>query len=412
MRFGARQTFPVARSTRAPVLVVLTLAAIVAGGVWVTGPGGPTDAPADTAVDDAEVGLPDVRPPTLPEPADSDAAAIARPVQRWAVDLDSPASEVAIVDDTVLVVMQSTLRGYALATGEPRWELELPDGRAQDLLADDARAYVVLGAGGVVAVDGADGVLAWHAPAPATAAVRAEPGLVVSDGSSVRGLGLDDGRLRWEHHGPATVASGRAAEVVLASGPRSVRGLDAASGRTRWERTLEGEAGRADQSPRTGVVLAGEHLVLLDVNDGQVRGRLEPSVALGERVRGRPRVAGDEGAVLSVGDGLVGLDGGLRVRWRTRTGAYAGLLAHRDPALVSVGGVNLHGVDPVTGADVLRVTPSGWFTALDLQERTLALAVHTPTRGRLLVADLERRERSRPTPAGPRAGSDPVGEGG
>ena len=350
---------------------------------------------SDDAIEQAtqqEVELPgSVDPPEIaaPEPTSADTTPRRHEI-RWEVAVDAPASEVAIVEDAgvVVAVVGTTLLGLDAATGDVAWELELGDERVRHLEVDGTRVMAVLGPNGVLAVDAATGAAIWEQDRPAHTAVTASGTLVVSGDEQVRGLSLEDGTVRWIRHRPGTVSSGRAGDVVLVARQAAVLGVDAASGATRWVLPADDEPGRIDQSPATGVLIDGERLRVIGVEDGADIATVELALVLDERVRGRPRLAGEEGVVVSVGDGLVGFDGNLDPRWRTRWDTQVALLDHHEPTLAVLGGISVRGVAPDTGADVLRVTPSAWFTAADLLDQRLALGVHTPTRGRVLLADL------------------------
>jgi hypothetical protein len=114
---------------------------------------------------------------------------------------------------------------------------------------------------------------------------------------------------------------------------------------------------------------------------------LRASRDLGERVRGQPRAMGER-VVVSVGDALIGVDPTGEPAWRADTARRASLVAGGRTVAAVTGGVTLHLLDTDTGVELARVTPSGWFTASALDDQGLAVAVHTPTRGRLYVHDL------------------------
>lgn len=332
-----------------------------------------------------------VGPPDIPPPVEPGAvAAPARETPRWEIGLDAPAGRVVIVDraDVVVAAVDTRLVGLDLASGEIIWERDLSDERVRALEVAGPRVLAVLGPAGVAAVDAATGASDWRSRRPAEHGLLTPDLLVVSDGERVRGLSLADGTARWTRHGGGVVASGRADDLVLVAREATLLGIDTASGATRWRRSGTSPLERPDQSPSGAVVADAVRLRLLDVADGADVAAVEVEEILEERVRGRPRLAGPHGVVLSVGDGLVGLDRHLDPRWRTRWDAQVALLGHRDPVLAVVGGISVRGVDPATGADVLRVTPSAWFTAGHLLDDRLVLAVHTPTRGRVLLVDL------------------------
>ncbi len=339
-----------------------------------------------------DVDLPDsVGPPDIPAPEATSADPSPQHHEiRWEVDFDAPASRVAIVDaaEVVVAVVHTTLTGLDVETGDVLWEHDLPGEPVRALEVDGTQVVAVLGPGGVQAVDAVTGSLAWEQDRPAHGAVIAAGAVVVSGDGQVRGLSLDNGTTRWTLHPAGWVASGRAEDIVLVARDNAVVGVAAASGATRWVLPAQGELGRADQSVSTAVLVDDGRLRVIGLEDGVDIATVEVDLLLDERIRGRPRIAGEQGVVVSVGDGLVGFDERLEPRWRTRWDTQVALLDHHDPTLGVLGGISVRGVEPATGADVLRVTPSAWFTAGDLQEERLALAVHTPTRGRLQLLDL------------------------
>ena len=359
----------------------------VAGWALLTGPDGLSGQRTTQDVD-----LPDtVGPPQIPAPESTATDLSPRDHEiRWEVGFDAPAGEVVIVDaaDVVVAVSDTTLTGLDLETGDLRWEHDLPQTPVRTLQVGGTHVVATLGPGGVQAVDAATGALAWEQDRPAHGAVIADGVVVISGDGRVRGLSLDDGANRWTLHPAGWVASGRAEDIVAVERGSAVVGVAAASGATRWVLPAEGELGRADQSPSTAVLLDEGRLRTIDLAQGADIATVEVGLVLDERIRGRPRLTGDQWVVVSVGDGLVGFDRSLEPRWRTRWDTQVALLGHDEPALAVLGGISVRGVEPATGADVFRVTPSAWFTAGDLQGERLALAVHTPTRGRLQLLDL------------------------
>lgn len=383
------------RAVHVAGVLAVALAVLVAWQLLAGDLTGPPDVPAES-VEQQEVDLPaTVEPPEIPSPEGTGRTPGASEV-RWVTAFEAPASRVEIVADrrggdgaVVVAVVDTRLVALETASGEVAWERDLPGERVEALEVADGRVMVALGPDGVVAVDARTGARVWEADAPAATAVLAGGLLVVSDDERVRALSLEDGAVRWARRGIGPVASGEVGEVLLVAGGTRVYGLDAATGTTRWVVGAEGELARPDQTATTGVVTDGRRLRLLDVADGTETAGVELGLVLDERVRGRPRVAPDGGVVLSVGDGLVGFDRRLGARWRTRWDTQVALLDHHELAVATLGGVSIRAVEPSTGEDVVRVTPSGWFTAAHLDGERLALAVHTPTRGRLLLADLD-----------------------
>jgi hypothetical protein len=377
------------RPRRVAVVAGLLVVAVAGLAGWdlLTGPDGVSQLRSSQDVD-----LPDtVGPPDIPVP-EATSADPSPPHHEilWEVDLEAPASQVAIVDaaDVVVAVSDATLTGLDVETGEVLWEHDLPEGPVRDLEIAGTQVVAALGPGGVQVVDAATGSLAWQQDRPADGAVIASGVVVVSGDGQVRALPLDTGATRWTLHPAGWVASGRADDVVLVERGSAVAGVATASGATRFVLPGHGELGRADQSNSTAVLVDEGRLRVVGLEDGADLATVEVGLVLDERIRGRPRIAGEESVVVSVGDGLVGFDATLEPRWRTRWDTQVALLGHHDPTLAVLGGIGVRGVEPATGADVFRVTPSAWFTAGHLHEERLALAVHTPTRGRLQLIDL------------------------
>ena len=376
---------------RPRMAVVIGLLIVAVGGFagWdlLTGPDGISGQRSSQ-----DVALPDsVGPPEIPVPEAASADPSPRHhAIRWEVDFDAPASQVAIVDaaEVVVAVAEATMTGLDVETGDVLWEHDLPQGPVRALEVAGTHVVAALGPGGVQAMDAATGSLAWEQDRPAHGAVIATGVVVIAGDGQVRGLSLDTGATRWTLHPAGWVASGRADDIVLVARGSAVAGVAAASGATRWVLPAHGELGRADQSASTAVLVDEGRLRVIGLEDGADIATVEIGLVLDERIRGRPRIAGEEGVAVSVGDGLVGFDRNLDPRWRTRWDTQVALLDHHDPTLAVLGGISVRGVEPVTGADVLRVTPSAWFTAGHLQEDRLALAVHTPTRGRLQLIEL------------------------
>jgi outer membrane protein assembly factor BamB len=352
-------------------------------------PGGTTADPEDTA-DLGAQGTDEVTLPPPPMPAapalEGGAAELDPGPARWSARLPAPVVDVVLGDDLVVAATGTSAHAFESSDGAPRWEIRFDEGIVSALDLADERVVVTQKGQGIVGLDPASGEVAWRLEGPVQTATVAGEVVVVGDGTAVEGVAVDDGRRLWRRGLPGFVAAGAPGEVVGVATDDRVHGFDVATGETRWEIALR-PRGSAHQSDELLVVGSRSGFSIVDVDTGVVRASVRQLRDLGDRVRGQPRVV-DDGVVAAVGNGIVRFDDEGTPRWRAETHRQAWLL--REPNVVATveAGVRLVLMDPATGAQVLQRTPSGWFTAMAVGERDLALAVHTPTLGHLDVHDV------------------------
>jgi hypothetical protein len=306
---------------------------------------------------------------------------------RWHADLPAPAVDVVLDGELVVAATGASLHAFDLSTGSELWEVPVAGGTVGGLHLVGDLALVVQPETGLVAVDLDDGRTAWARRGIVKGATVADEVVMIADGRHVEALAVEDGRRMWRRELPGFMASGSPGEVVAVVGDDRMTGLDVADGRTRWTLRLQPRGG-AHQSADRLVVSSRLGLRVVDVGTGRTLGTAHEEQDLGGRVRGQARVVDGDHIVAAVGDGMVALDEQAVALWRAETGSGAWLLAEPGVVATVESGARVVLLDPETGAGVLRTTPSGWFTALAVGEEQLALAVHTPRRGRLQVHDL------------------------
>jgi outer membrane protein assembly factor BamB len=294
---------------------------------------------------------------------------------------------VVLGDGLVLAATGASVHAFDLSTGSPVWETPVEGGTIGGLHLVGDHALVVQPDTGLRAVDLDDGETAWLRRGAVQSATVAGEVVLVADGHHVEAVGVGEGRRLWRRELPGFVASGTPGEVVAVVGDDRMTGLDVADGRTRWTLRLQPRGG-ADQSADRLVVSTRLGLRVIDVMTGRTLGTAHEEQDLGGRVRGQARVVEDDRIVAAVGDGMVALDEEATALWWAETGNSAWLVGEPGVVATVESGARVVLLDPETGAGVLRTTPSGWFTALAVGEQQLALAVHTPRRGRLQVHDL------------------------
>ena len=352
-------------------------------------PDTPAD-PGDTTADLGAQGTDEVTLPPPPMPAapalENGAAELDPGPARWSARLPAPVVDVVLGDDVVVAATGSSAHAFELSDGAPLWEITFEEGIVSAIDLADERVVVTQKGEGILGLDPASGEVAWRLQGPVQTATVAGEVVVVADGTAVEGVAVDDGRRLWRRGLPGFVAAGRPGEVVGVATDDRVHGFDVATGETRWEVALR-PRGSAHQSDELLVVGSRSGFSIVDVETGVVRASVRQLRDLGDRVRGQPRVV-DDGVVAAVGNGIVRFDDEGTPRWRAQTHRQAWLL--REPAVVATveAGVRLVLMNPATGEQVLQRTPSGWFTAMAVGERDLALAVHTPTLGHLDVHDV------------------------
>jgi len=276
-----------------------------------------------------------------------------------------------------------------------RWRHQLPGGghRAAVRVVDDLVLAAVRDedrpAGGVDAVDLANGTLRWRAPlrsaVKGTPAVCEDIVVAVEVSGDTVGLGLADGALRWRVPSPDPLRLFAFAEPLAHDGAVVVgdlshlRALDAATGALRWERTdlaayqtIVGHAAPvvADGALVVGCWPAPPHLVSLDPASGTTRwpSRIHPrdrsaAVMSGEASIGTPLVDGKTGDLFVSGLGFL-----------ARVDATSGAVVWRRPMTLPWNPASPVATDPgIAAADaghgiVLLDRDSGeriWSTPLD-----------------------------------------------
>lgn len=257
-----------------------------------------------------------------------------RGVTRWDAALGAAiVSGPSVVGGTVVVVtVDGVVHGLDASSGTTRWTTRPgPSMTATGTVAGEGvrQRWVGAGDGGVVAIDGA-GRVCWQArPAGGIARLDAVGSVVVASGG-------DDGD-----------------ELVMA--------LDVATGRNRWWLRRRGARAFAAAAPDTMWLVAGRHLVLVDVATGEALHEVEvPAPVTGCRSTATA-------TLVAVGDGsLVALSAGGSPRWRVHLpttaalpvaidGVWAAWLADASLRLLSQHtGAELHALD--LGSQV----PSPW----------------------------------------------------
>ncbi|WP_459651267.1 outer membrane protein assembly factor BamB family protein [Kitasatospora sp. Ki12] len=253
----------------------------------------------------------------------------AAPVDQLGVwQLDSSGGwPVAAGDGVVCVVSTSHVQVFDAASGEPRWEVALPQG------ADSGwKQGPVVGGGAVFAVhgsalrcyDAASGALRWSGEGAVGAVgdpdasgvsdvsdASGVSGVLALDGDTVYAAGQRGGLLAFDARGGERRWAQRTVGVldtppvvergvvhVLENGPTPgsarVFALDAATGRVVWQRGHLPVAGPLSVADRAVCLLSGGRLMALDADTGETRWTAEVAVGLG---RGVSSMTAADGAV-------------------------------------------------------------------------------------------------------------------
>jgi outer membrane protein assembly factor BamB len=203
-----------------------------------------------------------------------------------------------------------------------RWRRATTTGApAASPAAVDGAFVVVTDTGVVYARDAADGAVRWTAPRTVTTAVApvaAGETVVVADGRTLLGIGVDTGTDRWTTTlEESVIGLASAAGRVVATTPSGVRSFAPADGAAQWRRTTE-EAVVTAPAVGDGTVavgLAAGGVVAIDATTGRRRwgssAETEPAFA---------PAAGNDRVYLAAGSRLIVFDAGSGDRrWDYRT---------------------------------------------------------------------------------------------
>lgn len=180
--------------------------------------------------------------------------------EEWEAPVDAPPVALARGGETVYAVTdEGTLHALAAANGTPRWRVDVGEGFAGTLVADESGAFAVrAGSGGGVTALGTDGGRRWEW---ADAAPRDDVPPTVTGGtlylpsrSGLVALDAASGTERWRGEGGGSPRGSPEAldETVYYSTSGGVSAYDAESGDRRWE------MGR----PTTPPAVVGDRLVV------------------------------------------------------------------------------------------------------------------------------------------------------
>ncbi|MGI8984259.1 MAG: PQQ-binding-like beta-propeller repeat protein [Acidimicrobiales bacterium] len=225
--------------------------------------------------------------------------------------------------DVVLAATDDGLAAYRRATGEPLWDTPL-QGRANTPVVSGRLAVTTTWEGDAVAVDIADGTVAWRValPGPSLGPPATDGSTVVvswdrADRRSGGAVAIDaaTGRQRWSVplpgagiSAPAVTAGGLA---VVVAGDLAAHGLAMATGETRWRTSLEG-AGSPEVPPLAvdaRSVLVANRLGGLDLLDAGTGRRTWQVATDGAAVRGGPTLGPSGSYAFPLDDGRLLLAG-------------------------------------------------------------------------------------------------------
>lgn len=159
--------------------------------------------------------------------------------QRFAQDAGTPIVALAVAADQVIAAQGDTLHARSAHDGATRWSTTPWPGRAVAALRVLEGALVVVGEGGVAALDVTGGAPRWHLDLGAPIAVAPELGddliFVLDAGTPPRVHALDlDGTLLWSGEGETPPV--RLGDQAVDASGATLRARDARSGVPHWEK--------------------------------------------------------------------------------------------------------------------------------------------------------------------------------
>jgi outer membrane protein assembly factor BamB len=227
---------------------------------------------------------------------------------RFSRELGAALAAVSLAGESVAVAAGDAVHALS-PDGATRWSATPWSGREIAALRSEGGSLIAVGAGGVAALDLANGLLRWQIDlgAPVVAAPRfGDDAVFVLDAGTpprVHALALGDGALRWSGEGE-TVPVQLGGEALDASAA-TLRARDARSGRPHWEKMgFEGAWSAAPVRAGGRVVVGFAHTLHGYTLAG------ESAFSTIRRGGVGPRLAGDDARVYYVEDGstLVALD--------------------------------------------------------------------------------------------------------
>lgn len=239
-------------------------------------------------------------------------------------DIDRRAWFAPALVATAIVAYAVPVSGQLPAVGFPGgviWQFVLPAPPAQLPACDDARLYVALRGGTLVALDHATGLPAWSASRDATVApLSMGPFLVGASGATAWALDAATGTRRWEHDLGAVAVL---APISTDAGPLFVTGsndavlLGSEDGQEIWRQPLSGRAtsSAAGASGRAWVGLDDGRVLAMQTSNGAIQWtRTLQGAALVMTPLGDRLLVGSADNFLYA---LREKDGGIAWRWRT-----------------------------------------------------------------------------------------------
>ena len=201
------------------------------------------------------------------------------------------------------------------------WQFALPAPPAQHPACDDARLYVALRDGTLLALDHATGVPAWSASRDASVApVSMGRHLVGASGATAWALDAATGRARWQHDlGAAAVLPAVSADAVplfLTAANDAVL-LASEDGHEIWRRPIDGRAmsAAAGAGGRAWIGLDDGRVLALQTSNGAIQWtRALPGVPFVMTPLSDRLLVGSADNFLYA---LREKDGGIAWRWRT-----------------------------------------------------------------------------------------------